>query len=138
MSLRTLSSKSMNPTNPLLVRDDTIRAIHAQVMENMRKLQGCKHPHELERVTDPARPDSPFKKWRCTKCGGTFSNSDGLRYNEGLKHAREELHVFLRDVANNWDCDSGAHGVHSPHCRACEAKGLLCSPDSPSPSSSAS
>ena len=112
-------------TNPLLVRDDTIRAIHAQVMENMRKLQGCAHPHELERVDDPARPGSPFKRWRCKKCGGTFDNAGGNRYNEGLAHALAELHSLLRGLSSDWDCDEGAHGLHSPSCRRCEAKRIL-------------
>lgn len=55
----------------------------------------------------------------CCECGGTKEQITQLEKQVlGLKE-------FLRDVESNWDCDNGAHGTHSPHCRACKAKELL-------------
>lgn len=41
------------------------------------------------------------------------------------KSDRDVLKSFLKNIADNYDCDNGAHGIHSPHCRSCEAKELL-------------
>lgn len=41
------------------------------------------------------------------------------------KSERDRLNTFLKSTADNYDCDTGAHGVHSPNCRSCEAKELL-------------
>jgi len=32
---------------------------------------------------------------------------------------------FVRDIAKNWDCDTGANGSHPYYCRACNAGKLL-------------
>jgi hypothetical protein len=32
---------------------------------------------------------------------------------------------FLRDIAYNYDCDTGVDGVHAPYCRSCCARELL-------------
>jgi hypothetical protein len=42
-----------------------------------------------------------------------------------MKPLDAQVKSFLRDCATNYDCDEGAHGLHSPHCRACEAEQLL-------------
>jgi len=44
---------------------------------------------------------------------------------DGLKKRIQELESFVRDVRDNWDCETGANGAHHSHCRACEAKKLL-------------
>ena len=44
---------------------------------------------------------------------------------EGLKKRIQELNEFVRDVRDNWDCDTGANGAHHSHCRACSALKLL-------------
>jgi hypothetical protein len=37
-----------------------------------------------------------------------------------------KLQKFVRNCATNYDCDTGANGVHNPlNCRSCEARGLL-------------
>lgn len=74
------------PALPTVVNAATVRAIHGEIIANMKLLQACSHPHDLERVPDPARPGSPFAKWRCKKCGGTMDNVRGNAYLEGLKH----------------------------------------------------
>jgi hypothetical protein len=35
---------------------------------------------------------------------------------------------FAVDCRDNYDCDEGAHGTHSPHCRACKAKVIMPKP----------
>ena len=47
---------------------------------------------------------------------------NSVRELEGLL---EDAGRFLWDLSTNWDCDEGAHGTHSPHCRVCKAKKLL-------------
>lgn len=36
-----------------------------------------------------------------------------------------ELRAFVKDCAENWDCDTGANGDHPYYCRQCRAKKLL-------------
>jgi len=36
-----------------------------------------------------------------------------------------ELESFVRDVRDNYDCDTGANGSHPSYCRCCCAKALL-------------
>lgn len=47
-----------------------------------------------------------------------------LKYADALIAAEErikELEGFVRDVRDNWDCDTGANGAHHYCCRACSA-----------------
>ena len=44
------------------------------------------------------------------------------------RHLERELNEykdFARGILKNWDCDSGANGVHASYCRCCCAKNLL-------------
>lgn len=38
---------------------------------------------------------------------------------------RRKIQVFLKNIAEDWDCDSGENGNHHRNCRVCEAKALL-------------
>lgn len=70
---------------PTVVNAEMVRRIHGEVILNLKTLQACKHPHDLERVEDSGRPRA-FAKWRCKKCGGTMDNTRGNAYLEGLRH----------------------------------------------------
>ena len=37
----------------------------------------------------------------------------------------EQLTRFIESLRDNWDCDTGASGLHPSYCRTCEAKRLL-------------
>ena len=43
---------------------------------------------------------------------------------EQLQAEVEKLKIFVRECAENYDCDEDAH-THFTTCRACEAKALL-------------
>ena len=59
-------------------------------------------------------------------CGKYADDSWNTRPIEDELRARiAELESFVRDVRDDWDCDTGANEAHHSHCRACEAKRLL-------------
>lgn len=75
------------------VHEQTIREIYAKVIDNRKKLEGCKGTsHNFVRVDDPARPTSPFKRWQCTHCGGTVSATEGNWYRKGFEHGVNSVH----------------------------------------------
>lgn len=47
-----------------------------------------------------------------------------LLENSALKARVEKLREELRDISENWDCDSDAHKYGTP-CRCCQAKAAL-------------
>ena len=50
---------------------------------------------------------------------------------ESLKEcldAIERLHEFVEDVRDNYDCETGANGVHAHRCRRCVAGDVLGKP----------
>lgn len=44
-----------------------------------------------------------------------------------LKTERNKAEAFARDIANNYDCDTGANNSHPSYCRSCTAKAFLAS-----------
>lgn len=59
-----------------------------------------------------------------TVCGGVVEKLYASPIPTPPAQVPKEWHEFVRDVANNYDCDSDAHRYGTP-CRACEAKQLL-------------
>ena len=60
--------------------------IIAEVRANTRRLGACPLPHDF---SDDATPDKPlFKRWRCSKCGGTVDSHAKYWYNNGLKDSK--------------------------------------------------
>jgi hypothetical protein len=37
----------------------------------------------------------------------------------------EKMENFIRDMAVNYDCDTGANGCHPSYCRQCNAKKII-------------
>lgn len=44
---------------------------------------------------------------------------------KALRDECDRLAAFVRDAANNWDCDTGPNGAHSDDCRTCRAETIL-------------
>lgn len=48
-----------------------------------------------------------------------------LDWTQEAKKKIEAYEEFLRNIRDNWDCDTGAYATHHRQCRCCEAKRLL-------------
>jgi cob(I)alamin adenosyltransferase len=66
-----------------------------------------------------------FKQTQWTKETAPLVNALNQETIKRMEERIKELEDFVRDVRDNWDCDTGANGAHHHCCRACEAKRLL-------------
>lgn len=52
---------------------------------------------------------------------------DEARKDEVRKLAKlvADMEEFIRNIRDNYDCDTGANGCHPYHCRVCNADDIL-------------
>lgn len=60
------------------------KEILKEIRENMARLESCAGPHNFSIDATPKKP--LFKKWTCSKCGGTIDAINRTWYERGLKH----------------------------------------------------
>lgn len=60
--------------------------IIAQVRANQLKLEGCKVPHDFQRIGPEGRLGM---KYQCTKCSGVVDHHAFYWYGRGLQHAKQ-------------------------------------------------
>lgn len=64
-----------------------IRNIFEEVKANKKLLDNCVRPHDFSIDASPNKP--LFKKWKCSKCGGTVESQFKKAYEEGLKDSNK-------------------------------------------------
>ena len=75
--------------------------------------------------------ESQQKEIEKLKAGHFDVTLDIAKERDSLREELKKFKSFAKDIRNGYDCDTGANGVHHPHCRCCTAEELLGLPPHP-------
>jgi predicted SprT family Zn-dependent metalloprotease len=62
---------------------EEVQQIFEEVKANLKRLDGCKGPHDFEKDGEGIRA-----KYRCKKCKGTLDKINYSWYEKGLEHGK--------------------------------------------------